>query len=447
MAVSNSRRLQSYGIVIGSGILFGAVSWYPAYCWPAVFFYLTGIFYAAQRYSISFAHGFLWGVCAYAMHWYALLPMFTEKYAYSWLSAAFLYAGLVGYAALYAGCWFVAARYLSRWFSCHISWLIATVGYLWWTHTTMFFITGQWIGYPFTDPLLFLAVMPRLLYTVSYCGTFVLYAALIGGSWQLAQIIKNKTFKKCIVFWYVPFLVGFALPQHEEHIPCFVKELAAVHLGQFAPHPLDCAQQIHAAIIATKKRSPAASLFILPESAFPFALNEHNGAVQLWQLNTLEEHEKIVLGAYYNDDLGASVNALFIIDHMRITDCYVKTKLMPFAEYLPSFFTCFKKGKKQNEKGWVGRTANPSQLLSLNNNITISPRICFEFFFHIQNKEISTHTPLLVLVNDSWFTTPYAPNILKLSAIYTALCGNQPIIYIGYKAGFFISKQGKTYIV
>ncbi len=97
----------------------------------------------------------------------------------------------------------------------------------------------------------------------------------------------------------------------------------------YESQPYERAQEVCHALIDARQRCPQAELFILPESTFPFPLNEHLYALSMWFAHEPNAH--IVIGSHYVEHQKL-YNCAYVLHQGRIIHRYVKAALLPFFE-------------------------------------------------------------------------------------------------------------------
>jgi len=139
-------------------------------------------------------------------------------------------------------------------------------------------------------------------------------------------------------------------------------------------------------------------LVILPESAFPFYLNdlEEEGR----ELIELSKKAPIITGLIEIDKDFTPYNVVVLIKDGKVVDKYRKIKLVPFGEYTPFPFKVFSKYipylSFEDYKG--GKEVKCFSL----HKFTIGTPICFEVAYPFFIKSFKCDL-IAILTNDAWF--------------------------------------------
>lgn len=424
--------------LISSALLYAISFLFPVYCWWCVFLFLVPLFYYmfTNPCSLTFLHGFVWGL----LYW-SLLLFGLWQFLFSQASSFFMALGaslfFVSYLSLWSGVWvWLSAR----------SMLITTWLYFEFIWRGVLIIFGTWQGMPISYPLLPLAQCPQLLQLVPMLGTSFLNFLLILFSYCCAVMLtKRHAFiaSGVAALSLLPFIIGWAVFKREQP-PAWLERVVCVtaHKGNgkwlTSRAIMEKLQQAHA-------KHPDADIFVLPESALPHPLFDDDYCLSMWYDNAVQVEATIVLGAYHKVD-EKLFNSFYVLQGCRITHCYDKTSLLPFAEKLVDFWCPLLSLHNLFASDWVELSAGmrPRAPLQLANGLHFVPYICSELFFSTtKSKEnVSSHScPLICLVNDSWFPA-YMQKLLFLNARLTALMWQQEILYCSYAYQCHIGKLG-----
>ncbi|MFA6527515.1 MAG: hypothetical protein WCT20_03780 [Candidatus Babeliales bacterium] len=181
------------------------------------------------------------------------------------------------------------------------------------------------------------------------------------------------------------------------------------------------------------------TLFVGPESAYPFVVNNDQTTISLWQ-SALNEHQYLLMGGYY-EIKGKLYQTIFQWDKGRIMHFYVKKHCVPFVEKIHHSWRAllcahnlFLKGLRFFSRGnyHIG-----CGILQVPGRVDIIPQICSELFMKTNTKEIQTkkrasrHPVVFVFVNDSWFCV-YFKRLMQLIARLKAAWWGIDVVYIGH---------------
>jgi len=286
-----------------------------------------------------------------------------------------------------------------------------------------------------------LAAKPEWLQAVFIFTPYGLLAVLLSAQSAVAYSVayKNKRALVIAAACFVPFAAGWMM-QHEDVVPEYLAQCVYVPPPRERVHPIDCAQAIDEKIERACASKPNARMLLMPESTYPFPLNENNHAIQMWSL-TLGDDRSLILGTHWQegDDF---YNCLCCVNDSRIIHRYVKNHLFWFTEYIPfpwsncawirNLFLKNKQGFSSTEKSGGGSHELPG--------FSCRFAICSELFF---NAYARGPEPLLAMVHDAWFSARYLRDLMFLYARFAAMAKNQEIIYIAHERGVWIGPHGR----
>lgn len=427
-------------LLIMSPLLLAFAYLFPDYMAWLIFLFLIPLFFLVLRSSIKspvywFFYGLLWGIVFFLIHWVTLFHFFMH-YA-SGALRILLYPALVLYASLWSGIWFFICSVAST--NIFIKWTSGTFFYFYFFEHYAIAPLGCNAGYPFINPLVVLASDHRWCAMLSLFTRHGLLILLILFQMGCAYIIVNKQIWLSFVIslLLIPFAYGWIKEGQAQWCINYNTVVPISIPAQPYASYLDCAQEIANRLIDAISKHPKATLFIMPETSFPFDLHNQTDVIDMWTDNVLSDDKVLLLGSQYIDIDKSIFNASYTINKGRITHNYFKKKLVPYIEYLPPVATSFtflpsllfyKKRAFSIKK----EPANDGNLVKIHSTI-YSIYICSEFFLHM-NTDLQTHNPIVLLVNDSWFMS-YFQYIMYL---YAQLHVFEFQVYLIY-SGFFYS--------
>ncbi|MFC1842298.1 hypothetical protein ACFLYU_01435 [Candidatus Dependentiae bacterium] len=396
---------------------------------------------------------------------------------------------LAFYCALYSGLWFFCIQKTIIFFS-HINFSQKKLGkhsplfsislismtlvfwtylYINWIRYGVFWIFGEFVGYPFAYPLLPLMQNSASADLLIYTNKSILLFLLILFSLNVALFFVYHK-KKYIAFAFMcalPFLLSFLRniipkrpvfnnPTHQITSPI------TKHTGYISPisiqsfdHPLDSAQEIYYQMVKLANKNPQVTIIFMPESSYPFCLNQNQDVIDLWCVNILDDKIDLFIGAPYKENKKL-YNALYWISRGKIKKIYKKTRLMAFAEYAPRFWKkfsyfrslfshngcLFSHGQDQNLVFELYNGVNGSK------SIKLKPLICSDFFMG-RRKELKKIprwdcSCVIIAVNDAIFPMGYLRNLMFLYAKLEAMAKKRDLLYVGYYFASWISKNGTS---
>ena len=92
------------------------------------------------------------------------------------------------------------------------------------------------------------------------------------------------------------------------------------------------------------------------------------------------------------------------------------------------------------QKIWNTSILNNNTVFSQNYFIMICSELFFNGFFPIPKNE----KPIILLCNESWFSSRYIKTLMLNYVQLYALSTQKEVIYVGHYHGVFISKRGKV---
>ena len=420
--------------LVCSALLYAVSFFKPCYFFWTIFIFLVPIFYVSvSGKSLTFKHGFLWGIVFWSFHLQAILFLLHEHAEGGWKYGAWFM--LVWYFASLSGVWFWGVVTLRRYCSLFFAWIVGSIAYFWWLRTFGLLILGNVTGYCFALPLLPLAAHPHLLYCLSYVNGYILLLLLIGGQFFIAQFFywRQLQFFKKIFLCCIPFFIGFLIP-HKKKGGDFFDNFGYLMPPTNRQHPLDIAQHLYTDMITLKEQFSSVKYFVTPESTIPFSLNLYPEIIELFQENILSDDNQLILGSYYENNNKLYNRLYFLSDNDKEIIFYDKKKLSPLVEFIPLFWKTFLKSIKNmflHNKKEMCAGLLPPPLFSFQDDKAMIPQICSDIFYGDVSC-INKKKPILLAVNDSWFSCQYQRNLMALFAQYTSLDNDIEILYVGF---------------
>ena len=428
-------------MLILSSAAFYAASFLIDFCWFFSFVSCVPLFVQHfSSYSRALLSGFVWGIVVYGLTLSALLEVIVrlgEK------PLSYVYAlGFLGYFVFFSMGWCACALFFKRRIGSWVAgWFVSSFLYFVWMQTGFFyFLTGYLYGYPLACPLLPLMKAPAFLGLLPVMGWYGLLAALLFFQVGVAQ-------KKMALLFFgsVPFVLGFFFftPRkvYEKQDQKVIMVSQVFHNKTLYAR----AQELCDVVREAEQLHPCAQMLVLPESAFPFPLNEYEDVQKM--LSRACNGKYLVLGSHYSgtglDGKEVLYNSAYVLHKSRIMFRYDKKLLLPFFEEQPihSFFL-----QRTASPFLVGKCAFNSQdsrleLCTIPERGIFSFRICSELLW-----DVPVGGQVLVLVNDSHYRYGYFPRLFMLFAQFQALEKRTDLWYCGWtKRGSFIFEEGSRY--
>ncbi len=417
--------------VLLSAVLYAATFLWVTLLWPISFLMYVPLFWCQfASYKQAFVRGVLWGAVAYGATVWALLDLIVYVGKGPWRFVCAI--GFVLYFSCLSALWFMSAyaiwRITARWW---LGWIISTVLYGALVYYGILYgLTGAWQGYPLACPLVPLMNQPKLLGLLPYTGWIFLCMAFC----SLQAGIAYK--KKYLIFLGgLPFLVGWLCVQERHHIEKY-DFIAPCPAFFCETQPYERAQEVCDALLKAEYCTPQAKMIVLPESAFPFPLEEHSYAVAMWQNNGNLFEKYLVVPAHYRKSQTELYNSVYLLHRGRIIHRYDKKELLPFFEkgcslnpFLKKCHTLFLKDK---EEFVPGLPLQPSFKLPDGQDVQFC--ICSELLWNFPQKGI-----VIAVVHDGHYRYSYFPFLFKLLASFKANLYKVPLIYVAWTCQLVLS--------
>lgn len=460
--------------VIVSAILYALAFVYPVFGFVLIIAALSLLFYGALDQQYTLIDGLLWGSAVYVVH---ALPLSTYLHTYSRTSIALVGWILFGlYTASYAGVWFFLTSFICSaidnkyiLFYKLIVWMLTTFLYIQVMTTCFLWIFDICEGYCCLHPLVPLMETKALRSLVYYLGIHITTFIIIITACVLVFFWASN-YKKLLLL-----MAAFLLSVYWYADQSYTSTAKPSWLSQvaYASVPFDTSLKTNAHEIGlqvltvlqkTRDAFPDATLLLMPESTFPYCLQEYDAIMRMWRawvLNSPEYRQAagLMLGAHRNSSCNSRVyNTCYYCTSDGVLEHYDKIHGLFFAERLPeyfkkslSFFNFYqsknynilknklKKNSCSDKNKYFEQAFDSGTVFKWNDQIIV-PFICSEFFFG-SVKQVESDT-ILCLVNDAWFGYRYMRNILFLNAVLRACDEHKTILYVSHARGTWIDQYG-----
>ncbi|KZL19593.1 Apolipoprotein N-acyltransferase [Pseudovibrio axinellae] len=358
-------------------------------------FFLVGLFWIAEAFLVD----------AKSYAWMIPIALFSLPGGLALIPAL-----MIGAASLFWGeglrriLVFVVVLVLSNWVRGHI-----LSGFPW----------NVW-GYAFAENLMLMQSFSALgIYGVGFLVAFLFSMPVV----FIAKIGKESVayIATCAVIWAGLVVYGverLQLPQQTvAGLRVLVIQPNVPQADKWKPEnrerllPLYLQQTKEA---LSERANTGETLIFWPESAFPFLLDEEEGALEAIG-TALPEHTTLITGGIRRE-ISANgnrfFNSTFVVSHEgALIDIYDKVRLVPFGEYLPMRWLLQSIGVERLVPAPADFTAGAQhEKIDLNNSFKIQPLICYEAIFPQTILPESERPNLLVnLTNDGWFGETAGP--------------------------------------
>lgn len=469
---------QKWLAIIASAMLYPLPFIFPQKLFWISFLYLVPLFYIGVLQKISWKEGYVWGLIALGGHeagiFYGIFNLATGGAYWARLIPILF---LIIFRAIFPSIWFwITDRILrlcsgvdgrkaklifsllkcsrlgenkeklniplssnperSRRVQQLIIWILTTWLYQLWMDQCHLWIFDVCEGYMLLNPLVPLAVHPKLLYLLPLIGSLLLLY-LIACSAQMAYVLISKS---AIAFSYmvlmiIPWLGGF-----------------------FIERDTECSEWTHAVIalqqrFITRNQHQHALATFHEECTFIMQHYPHIGCIICPETCMYENYMPAILQCYACDLMHGMPQIIggfgFDQDHRNTAYCIQNQKLymfdkrhaMPLTERMPQWAQI----SLLNDLYFTDRpqiipSRNIRPLWHICGHV-VTPYICSELFFNNHPDDAYPGVTILALCNDAW-----APQSIKylmyLGAQYRAQEWQRDIVYVSYMYVALIKKNG-----
>jgi len=435
---------RKWGCVTSSAFLFVVPFWYPSLCAWFVFIFLVPLFYAAVRFAITWREGLVWGLIVFGTLLHPLTRVVHEHGSgkFRLLAAALL----IMWSAAHAAVWFWATQGLAAGFGLSPVRMIFCWGF---TAFCYVIFVDRWLlwflwpvqGYPFINLLVPLAIDARWLQGVPYTGSelLLLLLILVGIGITLCIIKHQKRWLVLSCIGLAPFVYGWVI--HKQYLPPAIIQTIGCIPPAKKRRAMDMAAEI-ATQLSRGVRKGSFSVLVLPESAFPYPLNEFPEALSCWAM--AQGELPLVLGSHRKAE--RLYNTLYVVKGGRIINYYDKKRLVPFTESMPINLrnrwlqTIF---LGTADEFFPGEQARDCECVNVTQDQLFQPLICSELFLGIPQPCPHHPTiPLICMLNESWFMSSWQRKLMILLATLQAMRTRRSILYVSHESALWITATG-----
>lgn len=360
------------------------------------------------------------------------------------------------YWSLQAGLWFYIADTISSFckrnqcgiYSFFAVWLICTAGYFLWLWQGVWLVFGHWQGDLLTFPLVPLATFCPLLTALPFFTAPGLLLILLLFNCLSALLVVERSFLvgSGLLLSLLPFVGGYFCAPVKESTPAWLHEISYISpQGITCTNALDAAQEIAERALAIMGKRPYTRLVVMPESSYPWALNERPEIVALWANTVFFDRTLLCIGAH-KKAAGKNFNALFFISSAGIIMDYVKRNLVPVAEEIPWWAKNIRNLKElffKNGEGFCPREHSAHFIDT--GGFLFKPLLCSEVFLGRCMEQLSCNATYMACMNDNIMPGKsglFIKKLMQLLAVYRAIEYQTPILYVGHGEAFYIHRNG-----
>ena len=435
--------------IASSAIMLGAAHCWPGCAWWLVYLVLIPLFYRGLSSTpIGWRHGFCWGLIFFGMQLWAvteLLEHYNTLFYYCVMFTAYIYS------ACHAAIWLYTVAFFTR-ISKNIvlrsiMWILSTHGFFWFLYRHGLWIIDYNLGYFGALFWLPLAAHIRTVQPVYYIGISLFSLAIIAWSMLLALWMHmRKAWIACcaIGMCLIYCILIIILPTTPYVEPAWLSHACWIPYDYMrSEHPHDRAHAIASRITQAQQADDRRSIFLLPESACPFALNDNQHLIGWWYSDLTHDTWILCGGHRSNKENDTFYNTLYVTHNAKLISHYDKKTLVPFFEYQPSHPTCNLSVKSP----FFAPSSQPSHCLVTPWCMFI-PMICSELFLVTHSIVKDVGIVRLCLVHDGWFVhNYYMQYLMALYAQVRSLVEHSPYLYISHAYGFYTDGEHRVNLV
>lgn|GEM_PF-5334274 len=420
-------------LLLISGICYGIAFIFPDSLWWTIFFY--PLFFLMAPTTIGFFGAFFWSFIAHCLHLSGIaLALYQMNTPLLIIIGMFLYVPLI------TGCIFAVVKKVS--FSMkrqqiHIApTLINGLSLLLHRLCITCFIMlpfGRLEGYIFMHPLILLVDLP------------LFQSALRWYNLDILTIIFYTTFTFIMLFFHekkkaylalagicillIIFPSGFK--KKGAPVPAWIHSIAVIPLFFPDPKNLTAISTIIKQKMEDAQRTRDINLFVLPEGAINCPLS----CEQIEKMfGTDEMHNILVCSSAFKKQ--KIRNSCFFLQKNNCRTVYHKRHALPITERPINRF--------QTIDVHIRPSKNPHPIIFVNEEFSLVPYICSDFFFNNREDDVFHTIPIIVLCNDIWFSgfASYIRQLMVKTTQFKAINWNRPIVYSAYSSSYYINING-----
>lgn len=429
--------------VSASAVLFSLAFIFPYYCAPLVFLFLAPLMRSNTQKDLSFTDGFMWGVLFFSIILFPLTMIVYERGHGAYRMIASL--ALIFASALCSTAWFLLVQLVSRFLPTgkEYTFIIIAGCYFLLVEQYLFWFLNPMLGYLLTSPLIPLAHNARWLRLISvfgYNGTLFLIIII---NWSVWQLLFNKRLWHGVgAFAVTMIFVSGWVEQGSVKIPEEVTKINYIQPVSYGK-PADMAADIATKLEHCARRGDCL-LAVMPESGFPYPLNQHDEAMSCW--GRAQQKLPFIIGSHRKAVF--LHNTLYCVQNGRIIHYYDKKLLVPFTESAPEgkFFKVFKNLFLAESLQFYPGFKKKCECLVLEGGFIFKPLICSELFFSsLSPCEQHPQASYICIANESWFSIAWHKELMLRTAKLQAVRAGAAILYVSRSLGLWITSEGIAY--
>ena len=412
-------------MLVVSALLYGC-SFVMIYCfwWLSLLFLIPLAWDNTVFKKNPFRSGMVWGALTYGLQSLALFD-FVYHHQTNLFFLIFLCFVLFLLIVL-SGLWFVAMSYIqikNGAVRLELHALCAWLFFMIVHHGLFYWCTGQWFGYPFSNPLIPLIhhsslVHLSVVYVGISCSLFVLIAV------QLIIAAIGNAYR--VVFFLL--LIGLEkVADRYQHTVVNNYNIVSVPVAVQKENSFyERIELLAQALFAAQNTYQNARVFLFPEGVFPYSdYASHEKLIQV--LTPCCSAGSLILVGVYRVKDDYRYNSCLCAQEGRIILYYDKKILIPFFEYIP--FNDLDFLNVENKQSFKEGFYDQQGSIQYGQGNSAIIKICAECFWQDSQHKNGT---IFALVNDDNFNWAYFPECMYWWAYLRASELNQTLLYAGY---------------
>ncbi len=456
----------SWHALFCSGFFYGAAFLFNQWCWWMCGVFLMPLLWCIHtQQTISCVQAGWWAIIAFGMHATGILYVLVTRGENSYIVGLVCIAFFL-YCAVHSSLWIFLLQKGKQlpYYKALAYRTTLTMAFFWWIDYGFLWPLGTVQGYPLFFPLVPLIQSMFGSVLLGHLNHWIAWGCIIAMQDYIVYLFikmqdhrRKKRIAHAILWPLILFFICSKVimkAKQEENVAC--GELTKDDVVCFvrtpsSQNPRQHAQDMCEAMMKAARSYPQAYVYIFRESAFPFVLNKHLYALEMWQKNALGNGRIMLLGSAWQDELDGEKthNCFFCIDECRITHRYEKHHLIPLFEYIPQHL--FFKEKLRNlffqKKELFSPSYAPLRTVAIGKKLYFLPVLCSELFWQNRSsvqEEIKSliRYPLICLMHDGHFKNSGYDKLMVLAARFRACVEQRKIVYVSFFHAYLIDEKG-----
>ncbi len=416
--------------------------YYPQF-WPLLWLFPLFLFHALYTKKLSLKALIFLSITTISLQ---LLPLCNALIKMAAVSSLLTFVPptlLVIYVSLYGIVWLAVTKKIIKphnLFFALAAWTISLWSYFLFIEYALLWPFGRIEGYIFMNPLLPMAIFPRLLTPLHYfpLASVLLWFCCITSTMYAVYTSKNLKYKLLLAILVTLWLL-MAFQNFQDNPPSWLKNVGHLPLSLAGSVSSDTGQAVIChELDQLYQQNPTIKLIILPESSWNSAI-----LTDKMQLDWFVGHpiKNIILGSFAQERENY-FNSLYWYHDGIQTERYDKRQAVPLAERITLSASTFCSKLYFQKSPPVCPSRKPRRSLKIPEISRFMPYICSELYCN-SHPDDHTKDTLLVTSNDSWFMSHFQ-KLMALAARFRAIQWYRPVLYISFHYAQFFDQFGQA---